>query len=296
MVDFELYRIFVTVANEKNLTKASKLLNISQPAVTKRIKNLEDAIDVRLFERSRKGMVLTSEGEKLFRKINEAVFLLENAENMFKDAREINIGTRAMIFSRLFSPYILKFYEKYPEMKININYVKPSELKKDLLEQKIDIGIYSKRDEDLNDPNIGFIKLGEITDVFFVNSRYYKEMNKEFSKEDIKKETVYLSDPSSKRALNIIKCLKYSEEEKKNIKYIRNTVMLEILKFENGIGAISKEFIEKELADGTYNILKTNFSLPKEEYGVYYNKKNKFKELSNLIKMLEKEFNNNKKW
>ena len=69
--------------------------------------------------------------------------------------------------------------------------------------------------------------------------------------------------------------------------------MLEILKFENGIGAISKEFIEKELADGTYNILKTNFSLPKEEYGIYYNKKNKYKELNNLIKMLEKEFNNN---
>ena len=293
MVDFELYRIFVTVANEKNLTKASKLLNISQPAVTKRIKNLEDAIDVRLFERSRKGMVLTSEGERLYRKINEAVFILENAENMFKDAREINIGTRAMIFSRLFSPYIIKFYEKYPEMKININYVKPSELKNYLLDQKIDIGIYSKRDDDLNDPNIGFIKLGEITDVFFVNSHYFKEMNKVFSKEDIKKETIYLSDPNSNRALNIIKHLKYSEEEKKNIKYIRNTVMLEILKFENGIGAISKEFIEKELADGTYNILKTSFSLPKEEYGIYYNKKNKFKELNNLIKMLEKEFNNN---
>ena len=285
MVDFELYRIFVTVANEKNLTKASK--------VTKRIKNLEDAIDVRLFERSRKGMVLTSEGERLYRKINEAVFILENAENMFKDAREINIGTRAMIFSRLFSPYIIKFYEKYPEMKININYVKPSELKNYLLDQKIDIGIYSKRDDDLNDPNIGFIKLGEITDVFFVNSHYFKEMNKVFSKEDIKKETIYLSDPNSNRALNIIKHLKYSEEEKKNIKYIRNTVMLEILKFENGIGAISKEFIEKELADGTYNILKTSFSLPKEEYGIYYNKKNKFKELNNLIKMLEKEFNNN---
>ena len=293
MVDFELYRIFVTVANEKNLTKASKLLNISQPAVTKRIKNLEDAIDVRLFERSRKGMVLTSEGERLYRKINEAVFILENAENMFKDAREINIGTRAMIFSRLFSPYIIKFYEKYPEMKININYVKPSELKNYLLDQKIDIGIYSKRDDDLNDPNIGFIKLGEITDVFFVNSHYFKEMNKVFSKEDIKKETIYLSDPNSNRALSIIKHLKYSEEEKKNIKYIRNTVMLEILKFENGIGAISKEFIEKELADGTYNILKTSFSLPKEEYGIYYNKKNKFKELNNLIKMLEKEFNNN---
>ena len=68
--------------------------------------------------------------------------------------------------------------------------------------------------------------------------------------------------------------------------------MLEVLKIENRIGSISKEFIKKELQDGTFKILKTNFSLPKQEYGLYYNKKNKFKELNNYIKLIEKEFNN----
>ena len=42
MIDFELYRIFVAVANEENITKASDKLNISQPAITKQIKNLEN--------------------------------------------------------------------------------------------------------------------------------------------------------------------------------------------------------------------------------------------------------------
>ena len=42
MIDFELYRVFIEVAKEENITKASEKLNISQPAVTKHIKNLEE--------------------------------------------------------------------------------------------------------------------------------------------------------------------------------------------------------------------------------------------------------------
>lgn len=46
MVDFELYRIFVAVAEERNITKASEKLNISQPALTKQIKNLENFLSI----------------------------------------------------------------------------------------------------------------------------------------------------------------------------------------------------------------------------------------------------------
>lgn len=57
MVNMELYRIFYVVAINRNITKASEELNISQPAVTKHIKNLEDALGVVLFSRTRKGAV-----------------------------------------------------------------------------------------------------------------------------------------------------------------------------------------------------------------------------------------------
>ena len=65
MVDLELYRIFTIVANEKNITKASEKLNISQPAVTKHIKNLENALELRLFNRTNHGIELTSDGQKI---------------------------------------------------------------------------------------------------------------------------------------------------------------------------------------------------------------------------------------
>ena len=65
MPSLELYRIFKIVAEEGNLTKASELLFISQPAVTKHIHNLENELNLKLFERTQYGMVLTKDRRKL---------------------------------------------------------------------------------------------------------------------------------------------------------------------------------------------------------------------------------------
>ena len=54
MINLELYKIFVIVAEERNITKASERLNISQPAVTKHIKNLEKQLNIILFERNKR--------------------------------------------------------------------------------------------------------------------------------------------------------------------------------------------------------------------------------------------------
>ena len=67
MINLELYRIFKIVADEENLTKASEILHISQPAVTKHIKNLEKELNVKLFKRSKYGMILNKNGKKLYR-------------------------------------------------------------------------------------------------------------------------------------------------------------------------------------------------------------------------------------
>ena len=66
MINLELYRIFYIVAETKNITKASEILNISQPAVTKHIKNLEDQLGNPLFIRTKKGVILNEYGEKIF--------------------------------------------------------------------------------------------------------------------------------------------------------------------------------------------------------------------------------------
>lgn len=65
-IDFELYRIFYTVANNGNITAAAKELNISQPAISKSIKNLEEQLGGTLFIRTKRGVILTSEGKEFY--------------------------------------------------------------------------------------------------------------------------------------------------------------------------------------------------------------------------------------
>lgn len=289
MIDFELYKIFIKVADEKKLTNASELLNISQPALTKRIKDLENQMNTKLFDRSKSGMTLTKNGSKLYIKIKDSIKQLECAENIFKSKKEIIIGTRAMIFSRLFGKSNSMFYNTYPEVDLKVQYIKTNEIMKSLLEQKIDIAIYRKIPL-FENPSIKFLKLGELEDIFFVNKNYYKKFNKIISKEDLKKEIIYLSIPSGIRTKNVIKELDYKENELKKIRYVNNSVMVEMLKTENAIGAISKEFIKEEIDGGVFKILDTNFKLPKVEFGLYYNKANQFEELDNFINLIKQDF------
>ena len=93
MINLELYRIFVIVANEGNITRASEILCVSQPAITKQIKNLESQLNIKLFERNNLGMKLTVEGNELYFKIKDAIKLISDVENDFKDNRTIRIGT-----------------------------------------------------------------------------------------------------------------------------------------------------------------------------------------------------------
>ena len=78
MVNLELYKIFVAVASEENITRASEKLNLTQPAITKHIKNLESILGVKLFFRTNHGIVLTEQGKKLYEEIKNATNLLVN--------------------------------------------------------------------------------------------------------------------------------------------------------------------------------------------------------------------------
>ena len=72
-INFELYRIFYTVAVCGNITKASKELMISQPAVTKQLKTLENQLGGELFIRTKKGVILTDNGREIFNYVKHAI-------------------------------------------------------------------------------------------------------------------------------------------------------------------------------------------------------------------------------
>ncbi len=64
-MDLHQLKTFVTVAREGSITRASELLHLSQPAVSAHIKAIEDAFDLKLFDRKARGMTLTADGQRL---------------------------------------------------------------------------------------------------------------------------------------------------------------------------------------------------------------------------------------
>ena len=82
-INFELYKVFYEVANEKSISKGAEKLMISQPAVTQSIHTLEEQLGGKLFIRTPKGVVLTNEGEIHYNYIKEGMNYFINGSNKF---------------------------------------------------------------------------------------------------------------------------------------------------------------------------------------------------------------------
>ncbi|WP_257348721.1 LysR family transcriptional regulator [Pseudalkalibacillus decolorationis] len=130
------------VAETKSINKASKALHISQPALTKQLKLLEDELETRLFERNKNGCILTKEGE-LF--LNEAEIILNQVQSLKQqfikksEKKVINMGALPSIATH-FLPAIVQKLNNFG-YKINIHVTDTSNQIQSLLsERKIDVG------------------------------------------------------------------------------------------------------------------------------------------------------------
>ena len=87
MVNLELYRIFVIVAKEMNITRASEKLNISQPAVTKHIKNLENELGTILFNRNKRNIFNRKRKRTLWKNRTINKYFTKNRIGVFRFKR-----------------------------------------------------------------------------------------------------------------------------------------------------------------------------------------------------------------
>lgn len=287
MVNLELYRIFKIVADEENLTKASEILHISQPAVTKHIKNLESELNVKLFKRSKYGMLLNENGKRLYSQIKNAIEVLVKTEDIFNIHKEINLGVHVNMPNKIYNSAILKFYESNQNSIINIHQEAAKNMFSMLEKQKIDLAFSKKYSDDIyNSREIKFIKIGELHDVFIVNANS-QYLNKNLSKKDLRNITIYTLKKFSSAYQNLIKELEYNKNDEINVVNVNYTAMLELLKVRDIVTVITKEYVEEKLADNELHILDVGFTLPNAEFGVYYNVNNKFKELNDFIEILK---------
>jgi len=184
-VNFELYRIFYIVANNGNITKASQELLISQPAISKAIKNLEEQLGGQLFTRTKRGVILTEEGKEFYNYIKQAMEYISSAENKFTelinlDSGMIRIGISATLTKNFLLPYLEEFHKLYPKIDIQIITNLSSEIIPKLRNGLVDMMITNLVDNGYDD-DIEVIRCKEVTDCFVVNDANSSLLNKRIS-------------------------------------------------------------------------------------------------------------------
>ena len=289
MVNLELYKIFVTVAKEENITKASEKLNLTQPAVTKHMKNLESILETKLFIRNNHGIKLTKQGVELYQDIKDSVDVLVNEENKYLKIKDINLGIHSTILNKIFSDCMSEYYIKNTNSKINVLNQDNEQMLLELKNGELDIIFSKKIYTKTNDKNIKFIKLGEWNEVLIANQNY-KLKDKQMTLEDIKNTTIYMPKRTSETSHNFFKSLNCKYEDFKDIKHATYKTITEIIKNNDGVGLVTKEFVEEEIKKHNLCILNTQFHIKPIEFGIYIHRERKFKELNTFIQIIEKHF------
>lgn len=124
-MDWDKLRIFHAVADAGSLTHAGEKLNLSQSAVSRQIRGLEEALNATLFHRHARGLILTEQGELLFDATAAMTKRLDTASARIRDSEEEVFGelrvTTTTGFGTLWlAPRLPKLYEKYPDLKIDL--------------------------------------------------------------------------------------------------------------------------------------------------------------------------------
>ena len=124
-IKFHQIRAFVEVAREGSIRGASRSLAISQPALTKAIKELEEGLSAQLFVRRRQGVALTDNGESFYQHASLILEELRAAQDELlqrqgEQAGQINIGLGASVARSLMPSVICRFHQQHPQVKVRI--------------------------------------------------------------------------------------------------------------------------------------------------------------------------------
>jgi len=143
-LNLNLYKMFYDVAQYGSVSTASKNLNISQPAISRAIKRLEEDLDVTLFYRTLNGMILTEKGRELLTFVEEACNSLIIGERTMMETNslikgKLTIGVPQSIASFYLLDRLNKFHETYKDIEISLINRPTEELIKLLESHELDI-------------------------------------------------------------------------------------------------------------------------------------------------------------
>ena len=276
-IDLNLCKSFVAVAKSGSISKAADMLYVSQPAVSRNIKILEDRLECKLFNRTAKGVELTADAQKLMYYMENAYNTIKTGFKVLNDSNdllkgEVRIGVPTHICIFLVSDIIEAFNKNYPGIKFSIVNRSTTEMVDMLEKRELDVIIDSYPIESSRE-DIVVDDLIEVDNCFVASNKYAKLISnsKAISINELSQYPLLLQQAktSTRKALDNILggSLEIFEP---NIEVATTEVMLDLVKKGLGIGYFTKMSVMDKLQSGELIEIPIKEELPKTKIGIVY--------------------------
>lgn len=145
-MEIRVLRYFLTVVREQSITKASEVLHITQPTLSRQLAQMEDEVGVKLFDRGTRKITLTNEGLLLRRRAEEILQLVDKTEKELIEQEEqvegkITIGCGEMASVQLLPNLFESFHKKYPRVNFDLYTATADHVKDQMDRGLVDIGL-----------------------------------------------------------------------------------------------------------------------------------------------------------
>lgn len=269
-INLNLYKIFCAVATSKSYSEASEKINLSVSNISTQILNLENQLDVKLFDRQNNGIKLTEKGQELYDIVSKGMLAFDYGEKMIKEKNDlsngkITIGCPSHITAYYLMDCIEKAKKEYPGLNINlISGANTNQMLELLQKHEIDFMVI----DILPTNNLDLV----VEELKSVNNIL------------VSKKPLKINDVKELEKLNYILNFDNTNTTKKLIETLKNhgvtikdtmecditEVRVEAVKRDLGIGYVIKEAVKRELEKGELYEVELPIELPSMNINLVY--------------------------
>ncbi|NNG65956.1 selenium metabolism-associated LysR family transcriptional regulator [Caldanaerobacter subterraneus] len=268
-------KIFLTVCQEGSMSKAAKKLYMTQPSISQTIGELEQELNIKLFERINKHLYLTYPGEILREYSKRIISLLEEAENTLLDISnlktgKLRVGASTTIGTYLIPKILSEFRKKYENTSIFFNIDNTEVIEKQILENSIDIGIVEGPIHSQDIIIEPFIE----DELYLVCSKGHRwALKKVIEPWEIEEEELIIREKGS-GTREVFETIMSANNLKYHIKHVLNNTeaIKKAVELNMGVSVLSKLAVSEELKKGTLVKIEIEGIKFKRMFNIIYHK------------------------
>lgn len=267
--NLEYFKVFYYTAKLGSVTAAANELAISQPAVSQSLKALERSLGVNLFQRASRGIRLTREGQLLYvyveKGYEEIELGVEKVRQMLNlELGEVHIGASDMTLRFYLLPFLEKFHEQHPGLKVIVANAPTPETLRLLREGKIDFGVVSMPFEPGGDIHVRPVR--EIEDIFVAGRRFTSCKNRMMDLQELERlPMIFLEGNTSTRSYMNAYLSGNGVELQPEFELSTGDMIVQFALRNLGIGCVVRDFAAESLESGRLFELRFNKMIPKRQ-------------------------------